>query len=51
MDPAPIRKSVLRSMYIGFIVAPFISAFLIAAVLAGGPSEVLKALRGKKRDG
>ena len=41
----------LRSMYIGFIVAPFISAFLIAAVLAGGPSEVLKALRGKKRDG
>jgi hypothetical protein len=51
MDPAPIKKSVLRSAYLGIILAPFLSAFVIAAILSGGPSEVFKALRGKKRDG
>lgn len=48
MDPAPIKKSVLRSTYIGIILAPFLSAFIIAAMLAAGPGEVFKALRGKK---
>jgi hypothetical protein len=48
MDPAPIKKSVLRSAYLGIILAPFLSAFVIAAILSGGPSEVFKALRGKK---
>jgi hypothetical protein len=51
MDPAPTKKSVLRSAYLGIILAPFLSAFIIAAILSGGPSEVFKALRGKKRDG
>jgi len=51
MDPDPTRKSVLRSAYLGIILAPFLSAFIIAAILAGGPSEVYKALRGKKHDG
>ncbi|HEX8056116.1 MAG TPA: hypothetical protein VF481_05605 [Novosphingobium sp.] len=51
MDRDPIRKSVLRSAYLWIIVAPFTSAFVIAAILAAGPSEVFKALRGKKRDG
>jgi hypothetical protein len=51
MDPDPIKKSVLRSTYLGIILAPFLSAFIIAAILAAGPSEVLKALRGKKHDG
>jgi len=51
MSPAPVKKSVLRSTYLGIILAPFILAFIIAANLAGGPSEVFKALRGKKRGG
>jgi hypothetical protein len=51
MDSDPIKKSVLRSAYLGVILAPFLSAFVIAAILAGGPSEVYKALRDKKRDG
>lgn len=51
MDPAPIKKSVLKSTYIGIILAPFMSAFIIAAILAAGPSEVFKAVRGKKADG
>ena len=51
MDPDPIKKSVLKSTYIGIILAPFLSAFVIAAILAAGPAEVFKALRGRKRDG
>ena len=51
MDPVPIKKSVLRSTYLGIILAPFILAFLIAANLAAGPAEVVKTLRGKKRSG
>jgi hypothetical protein len=51
VDPDPIKKSVLRSVYLGIILAPFLSAFVIAAILAGGPTEVYKALRGKKPDG
>lgn len=51
MDPAPIKKSVLMSTYIGIILAPFTLGFIIAASLAAGPAEVFKALRGKKRVG
>ncbi|MBW8841953.1 MAG: hypothetical protein JF608_09125 [Sphingomonadales bacterium] len=51
MDRDPPKKSVLRSTYLWIIVAPFTSAFVIAAMLAAGPSEVFKALFRKKRDG
>jgi len=51
MDPAPTKKSVLKSTYIAIIVAPFALGFIIAASLAAGPAEVFKALRGKQRDG
>jgi len=50
VDPAPIKKSVLKSTYVRIIVAPFTLGFIIAAILAAGSSEVFKALRGKKRD-
>ena len=51
MNPEPIKKSVLMSTYLGITLAPFAVGFVIAASLSGGPSEVFKALRGKKRDG
>lgn len=49
MDPDPTKKSVLKSAYLGTILAPFLLAFIIAAMLAGGPSEVFKALRGRNK--
>ncbi len=48
MDRDPIKKSVLKSAYLGIILAPFTSAFVIAAILAAGPSEVFKALLRRK---
>ena len=48
MATPPIKKSVLMSTYLAIILAPFALGFVIAASLAGGTSEVFKALRGKK---
>ena len=48
MDSAPPRKSALVSIMLAILLAPVAIAFLIAASLAGGPSEVFKALTGRK---
>jgi len=48
MDSAPAHKSVLTSVFLGIVLAPFAIGFIIAACLSGGPSEVFKALTGRK---
>ena len=48
MDPVPAKKSALMSIFLAILLAPIAIAFIIAASLAGGPSEVFKALTGRK---
>ena len=44
MEPAPPRKSTATSIMLAILLAPLALAFIVAASLAGGPSEVFKAL-------
>jgi hypothetical protein len=48
MESAPIKKSVLVSIFLAIVLAPLALAFVIAASLAAGPSEVFKALSRRK---
>lgn len=48
MDNAPVKKSALVSILLAIVLAPLALTFIIAASLAGGPSEVFKALTGRK---
>ncbi|HEX4693118.1 hypothetical protein [Sphingomonas sp.] len=48
MNPAPAKKSVLTSILLGIVLAPLALVFVIVASLSGGPSEVFKALTGRK---
>lgn len=47
MTTVPIKKSLLSSILVGIVLAPFRLGFIIAACLSGGPSEVFKALTGR----
>ncbi len=48
MDSDPPRKSVLVSVMLGIVLAPLALAFIVAASLAAGPSDVFKALLRRK---
>jgi hypothetical protein len=48
MDSAPVKKSPLVNVYLAIVLLPFAIGFIIAACLSGGPSEVFKALTGRK---
>lgn len=48
MESDPAKKSALASIFLAILIAPLAVLFIIAASLAGGPSEVFKALTGRK---
>jgi hypothetical protein len=48
IDDPPPRKSVAIKIFLSIVLAPLALAFLIAASLAGGVSEVFKAITGRK---
>ena len=48
MDSAPVKKSLLVNLWLAIVLTPFAIGFVIAACLAGGPSEVFKALAKRK---
>ena len=49
MDPAPPKKNSLTSILLAILLAPFAVGFIIAASLAAGPSEALRAVFGRRR--
>jgi hypothetical protein len=48
MNPAPVITSALSRVLLLILFTPIAVAFLIAACLSAGPSEVFKALTGRK---
>ncbi|MES2097471.1 MAG: hypothetical protein V4459_12000 [Pseudomonadota bacterium] len=47
-DDPPPRTSAAMRIFLSIVLAPLAFAFLIAASLSGGVSEVFKAITGRK---
>ncbi|MGN6819584.1 MAG: hypothetical protein ACTHJR_13030 [Sphingomonas sp.] len=48
MESVPAKKSPVMSVALTILLAPLALAFIVAASLSAGPSEVFKALTGRK---
>jgi hypothetical protein len=48
MKPGPPEKSLLSNPLLAVAILPLAVGFIIAASLSAGPSEVFKALTGRK---